>query len=230
MAVDTATVAADVLMNLKQNGFAKALDFGGTGWKGNSIPFQQFGSDADKESIEQYLSQSWLGRGWVNVSRPLSNAIVGQVWEIFANAMEHSGSSIGTIVCGQRFPQRRKLVLSVLDLGRGIPANARSQLHGEPTDKDCLKWAFERGTSSADTTDDVSRGIGLDLLKEFVSVTGGRLQVYSASGYARMDRFGAHFRQLNRGFDGTLVSISVQCDENAYLRLAEEPDETNDWV
>jgi len=46
----------------------------------------------------------------------------------------------------------------------------------------CLKWAFECGNSTC--TGDVSRGLGLNLLKEFVRLNQGKLEIYNNDGYA----------------------------------------------
>ena len=114
-----------VRVNLAQQGFLAAFGCPGGPWTGNSIPYRQ-DHTMNKSGLMDYLKTKWLGRGWINVSSPLRDAIVGRVWEIYENAFEHSNSPIGLFSCGQHFPNKRRLQLTVVDFGVGIPANVRS--------------------------------------------------------------------------------------------------------
>ncbi|MBS9383808.1 MAG: hypothetical protein HEQ24_06035 [Dolichospermum sp. BR01] len=51
--------------------------------------------------------KDWLGKGWINISPRLQDAIpavsvaiAGKVVEIYFNAFEHSNSPIGVFSCG----------------------------------------------------------------------------------------------------------------------------------
>jgi hypothetical protein len=79
----------------------------------------------DKEDLIHYLKMKWIGRGWVQVSPLLRDVIVGTVWEVYANAFEHSQSEIGVLSCGQHYPKLDLLKLTVLDFSVGIPFNVR---------------------------------------------------------------------------------------------------------
>jgi hypothetical protein len=48
------------------------------------------------------------------MSPQLINRIVGKVWEIYENAFEYADSPLGVFTCGQHFPTRRELTLTVL--------------------------------------------------------------------------------------------------------------------
>ena len=91
---------------------------------GHAIPYRE-DKEADKTALMAYLKQLWLGQGWVNISPALRDAIVGRVWEIYANAFEHGRSAIGVFSCGQHYPKRKELDLAVVDFGVGIPSNVR---------------------------------------------------------------------------------------------------------
>jgi len=217
-----------VFTNLCQNGFAGAFDYPSASWTGNSIPYREDGN-CDVNGIMDYLELSWLGRGWVHVSRRLRDAIVGHMWEIYNNAFEHSGSEIGVFSCGQHFPTYDELVLSVVDFGQGIPAKVRNFLSSDPraeqlTAAGCLRWAFQRGTTTKPREE--PGGLGLDLLKEFVRINQGKLEVYSNEGYVLIDKDGERFTNRATFFEGTVFHITLRCDENLY-RFA---DETNGSV
>lgn len=85
--------------NLDQNGFLASFGSGGGPWLGNSIPYREDKSQ-DPAGVMDYLKTEWLERGWVRVSPRLRDKIMGRVWEIYANAFEHSQSNIGIFSCG----------------------------------------------------------------------------------------------------------------------------------
>lgn len=93
------------------------------GWviRSNREYFEQ-----DEDGIVEDLRRNWLGRGWINISDALADEVVGQMWEIFANAFEHSDTRVGVYSCGQYFKARRVLTLAVADFGVGIPSNVTS--------------------------------------------------------------------------------------------------------
>lgn len=214
---------AAVTSNLSQNGFAGYFGHTSSRWTGNSIPYRE-DNVRDVNGIMDYLEIYWLGRGWVQVSKRLRDDIVGHVWEIYNNAFEHSGSKIGVFSCGQHFPGYNELLLSVVDFGQGIPAKVRNFLSSDPrseqlTAAGCLCWAFQSGTTTKPKEE--PGGLGLDLLKEFVRVNQGKLEVYSNDGYALIDKDGEYFSNITTSFEGTVFHITLHCDENLY-RFADE--------
>lgn len=197
------TMHDSVHMNLLQNGFGHAMGATTSPWQGNSIPYREYLS-SDQNAIAQDLRQNWLGRGWINISESLANELVGQMWEMFANAFEHSNSTIGVYSCGQYFHTRKILTLVVADFGIGIPAKVRQHL-GRPdmTAVDAMKWAFQRGHSTSSQLG--PRGVGLDLLKELVKKTNGKMLAYSHDGMVRIDAKGEIYGGFQPFFGGTLV-------------------------
>lgn len=219
--LDVSTMQQGVRANLEINGFAYAMGANLSPWKGNSIPYRE-DSFQDENGIVEYLKKNWLGRGWINISPNLMNAIASQMWEIYTNAFDHSGSGVGVLSCGQYFPKRRELVLAVADFGVGIPSNVR--IHKEDpilSGKCAMQWAFTRGTSTAKKLG--PRGMGLDLLKEFIRVSQGGLAIYSHDGYARITKDGEFYQDLPVFFEGTLVQVTLRCDD-IYYSLSNEAD------
>ncbi|WP_449244053.1 ATP-binding protein [Desulfobacca acetoxidans] len=181
-----------IYTNLAQNGFIGCLGGGPNPWTGNSIPYEEF-PVKNKEAITSYLKSKWLGRGWVNVSQALRDAIVGQVWEIFENAFEHSYSPLGVFCCGQHYPRLSELKLCVADFGVGIPSNVRLfKKREEVSAAAALRWAFQPGTTTK--PNGMGKGMGLDLLREFIKVNKGSLEVYSHEGYVSINAARRFFR------------------------------------
>lgn len=212
------SMSPKVLMNLRQNGFAGKFGDPSGQWDGNSIPYREDGI-RDVQGIMEYLTYRWLGKGWVRVPVQVANAIAGQMWEIYGNAFEHSNTQIGVFSCGQYFPQMNELVLTAIDFGQGIPQKIRTFLGQDDraqtlSSSSCLQWAFGRGNSTS--VGKVARGLGLDLLKEFVASNRGKMEVYSNDGYAIIDERGDRYSDRNIGFEGTIVYITLHCDESLY--------------
>lgn len=208
------TMRSDVLMNLTQNGFAHAMGASQTPWRGNAIPYKEF-STPDQTHIVSSLRQDWLGRGWISVSDGLADAIMGQIWELFTNAFEHSRSPIGVISCGQHLPKCRQLLLTIADFGVGIPSNVSSYLGKACSHDEAMRMAFSRGFTTTNSA--VPRGMGLDLVKDFVQKANGCLELFSYGGYARVDTSGESYENIGPIFAGTLVQIRLSCDDRFYL-------------
>ncbi|HDR9174196.1 TPA: HAMP domain-containing histidine kinase [Burkholderia vietnamiensis] len=220
---DWKTANQAVLMNLCQNGFAHAFGHGSAPWSGNSIPYREDLVSAPNP-IADYLTDQWIGRGWINVSERVRDAIVGTVWEIYANSFEHAQSPVGVFSCGQYYAKTNELILSVVDFGTGIPSKVRGYLQPDPRTRQIpssalLNWAFERGNSTSNSG--VPRGLGLDFLKKFVRVNNGVLEVYSENSYARIDKSSDNYFDLPTDLAGTAVQIKLICD-NRYYRFANE--------
>lgn len=218
------TMIDAVRVNLLQNGFGHAMGAEKTPWAGNSIPYREYFTMND-DVIVQDLRENWLGRGWLSVSPALADKVIGQVWEIFANAFEHSDTPVGVFSCGQYFKKRRALSLAVADFGVGIPSNVRLFLRQpDLSAADALRWAFQRGHSTKYRSG--PRGVGLDLLKDLVRETNGAMLVYSHDGRAHIDHRGEIYEDFETFFEGTLIQIRVSCDDRWYM-LSNEAVEGN---
>ncbi|MCE9544736.1 MAG: ATP-binding protein [Planctomycetia bacterium] len=218
------TLRNAIQANLAQQGFCSAFGRVGGPWVGNSIPYRQ-DRVADNAGLLNYLKADWLGRGWVNISDALRDAIVGRVWEIYTNAFEHGASPIGLFSCGQHYPRPRELALTAVDFGVGIPSNVR-RFCGQgllPAGK-AMEWAFQPFTTTK--PNGMGRGMGLDLLRSFIRANKGRLEVFSHDGHAIIDSQGEVYRSRPTWFEGTLVNLSLVCDDSYYCLASEVADQT----
>lgn len=215
-----------VAANLAQNGFMAAFGVPRPPWLGNSIPYRE-DSRFDPHNYQRYLAEMWLGPGWVNVSAPLRDAIVGNMAEVYLNAFDHSQSPVGAFTCGQHFPKIGELNLTIVDFGVGIPSNVRLFKANEFSPEKlsatkCMEWAFQLGTSTRPERPDLGPcGLGLDLLREFVQQNEGRLEMFSHEGYVRVADGQVSFGERPTFFEGTLVNISLRCDEKYYCLASE---------
>ncbi len=224
---DWDTLPRNVKMNLAQNGFL--CDFGQlqNPWDGNSIPYR-CDHNPDKAAVADYLRYKWLGKGWVNISPGLQDAITGQALELYCNAFEHSQSPVGVFSCGQHYPNLGVLQLTVVDFGIGIANNVRSlPQNANMSASTALEWAFQAGTTT--TVNGISRGLGLNLLQEFIRQNHGELMIFSNDGWAILDDNGIRFQNNRTSFSGTLVNIVFKCDESFYCLRSEVPKTKQLW-
>ena len=63
----------------------------------------------------------------------------------------------------------------------------------------------------------MARGLGLDLLKEFIRLNNGKLEVYTNKGYALIDNETIAFKDRERAFPGTMFHMTIVCDETLYI-------------
>jgi hypothetical protein len=176
--------------------------------------------DDSYEPIINFLKNSWLQKEWIHLSDLVKNAIAGTVLEIYDNSFCHSFSQIGTFSCGEKIDDRVKL--SIIDFGRSIPSNVISFLKdNEMSSSQALKWAFDPGH----TTVQGNRGMGLDLLKSFVKLNKGELEIFSGTGHAKINEKDDLFTTKQICFSGTLIYITFMCD-NKYYQFANEAQES----
>jgi hypothetical protein len=220
---DWDTLQHNIHTNLRQNGFMYAFNNAEKPWQGHSIPYRQ-DQEQDLGDIVNYLTNDWLGRDWMAVSPLLKNSIVTRVGEIYVNAFEHGRSDIGVFSCGQYYPNLKRLKLTTIDFGGGIPSNVRLfRGNAQLTASEAVKWALQKGNTT--TNKNIARGLGLDLLSKFVTMNKGSLEIFSHYGYALIDQTGETYQERQTFFEGTLVNITLQCDERCYQCLPETDDE-----
>jgi hypothetical protein len=218
--LDTTTLEAKIYQNLNQNGFLQHLGQGSEPWDGNSIPFRHDHKFQQDELI-QYLGDKWLGKGWIRISNELKSYIISTVLEIYLNAFEHGGSEFGVFSCGQYYPQRRRLQLTILDFGVGIPHNVRTFRDDHtPSAQKAIEWSLRKGNSTRPLPD-TARGLGLDGMSRFIRVNKGKLQIYSHDGYVKLSQNPPKYGGQTYPFQGTIVNINLVCDETYYCLSSE---------
>jgi len=218
------TLDQAVYANLVQNGFVSAMGGDGEPWEGNSIPYRR-DTEIKSDSFEQYLQDYWLKREWIHISPDLSDFIISNVLELYMNAFEHSGSPIGVFSCGQHYPSCNELILTIIDFGIGIPGSVRGYYVGEchnndVSDERALEMAFESGFSS--NPESYPRGLGLNLLKEFVLKNNGTLDVYTNKAHALIRNGCESYEKWSPSFDGTAINIRFVCNEKLYVLGGED--------
>lgn len=185
-----------------------------------TIAYQRFDVQDDRY-FSDYIEREFIGRAEMpNMSRGLLKKFRESIFEIFSNAVLHSHSDLGIFNCGQYFPHRKRLNLTVADLGVGIRKNVSGHLGTDIPAEEAIEWA----TQGRNTTKrgDVPGGLGLKLLREFIDLNGGCMQIVSDSGYWRRLDGDTTKRKLPHGYPGTVVSVEINtADTHSYALHSE---------
>lgn len=198
--------------------------------QGDYIGYREHTKHLDANEIALHLRDEWLSDEKLRVSPSLKNAIISKIFEIFMNAYGHGTDQskldgLGVISCGQYRKNDKKIKLTVLDFGPGIIENVRNHLERNISDVDSMKWALEMGhsTRTDSLNADIPRGLGFGLLQEFVKVNEGSLKIFSNNCCAYVDKKGLFVvEELRNSFSGTLVNVSINCDDRHYRFASDE--------
>jgi anti-sigma regulatory factor (Ser/Thr protein kinase)/anti-anti-sigma regulatory factor len=175
-------------------------------------------------------SHSWINNTfspWIAARVGLSEASFGSIAvclsEIFNNIIDHSGENVGCVFA-QHYPERKEVMLSVSDFGRGIPTNVRKVLP-EISDSAAIAQSVVEGFTTK--SNDRNQGAGLAILTKYVvyknqgcvlvhSLRGSFQCIYSASGERHLpkdERF---------SYPGTLIQITFRTDYLEPVAVKEE--------
>ncbi len=80
----------------------------------NAIPYRRL-QRTDQGVFEDYLQQHLKGKGIPRMSEGMGKVFKKKIFEVFENAVIHSESEQGIFACGQFFPQKQKLDLTIAD-------------------------------------------------------------------------------------------------------------------
>ena len=141
----------------------------------DAIRFDNFKGNLNEDldlsqKIRNYINDDWLKNDWIHLEDTLKRDISAKMYEIFANALEHSNSPVGCFACGQKYEQTSEFVLSVIDLGLGIPGSVRNFMESDISDQDAIMWAFRNHNT---TRPSGVGGVGLDLISDFLYLNVG---------------------------------------------------------
>jgi hypothetical protein len=190
---------------------------------GTTIPYRRFEAKDDRY-FASYVEEEFVRRSEMpKMSVGLLKKFRESVFEIFSNAVIHSQTKLGIFSCGQYFPKRNRLDFAVADLGIGIRKNVLDNAGLDLRATEAISWAtVDRNTTKRGR---IPGGLGLKLLREFISLNGGRIQIVSDSGYWALDQGRVLSSELKYRFPGTVVSIEIDAADKRSYKLSSEVSE-----
>lgn len=166
----------------------------------------------DTRFFHQYVLNELFNRSELpSISNDLKKKMAESIYEIFVNAQIHSNSDF-IYTCGQFFPKRASLVLTISDTGVGFKNTVSKRFNRAiPADKAIL-WAISAGNT---TKTDISGGIGLAILKEFIIQNKGEMQIISNDGYYNLDENGEKTGNFAAEYPGTIVTMKFNTNDSS---------------
>ena len=187
---------------------------------GTTIPYQRFDRKDDRY-FGSYIERELVRRREMpSMSKGLLKKFRESVFEIFNNAVTHSQTQLGIFSCGQFFPGRHRIDISIADLGIGIRQNVKEQAGLNLAPDEAIVWAIKDGNTTK--RGPIPGGLGLKLLRDFISLNGGRIQIISDAGYLCLRKGKTESTLLRSAFPGTVVNIEINTsDKKSYALVSE---------
>lgn len=178
---------------------------------------------SDSRFFNSYITNELINHPALpSLSEPLKKKITESIYEMFVNAQIHSQTKF-VYTCGQFFPNSHSVWFSITDLGVGFKYNINNRFDKNLTSAQAIKWAVESGHT---TKTNISGGIGLALLKEFIANNHGKMQIVSGDGFYSFTASGEHSTSLDFEFPGTIITMEFKTDDkNSYCLKSEITEE-----
>lgn len=186
---------------------------------GTTIEYTRF-ELKDGRYFASYIEKNLVGKGIPEMTLGLQKKFRESIFEIFNNAVQHSQTQHGIFGCGQLFPKKKRIDFAVADLGIGIRENVLRKTNLRFSAEQAVAWAMEGVNTTK--TDRIPGGLGLKLLREFIMMNHGRIQIASDSGYWELRDGRVRTNRLPSPFPGTVVNLEINtADEGAYCLASE---------
>ncbi|MEC5167459.1 anti-anti-sigma regulatory factor [Flavobacterium sp. PL11] len=209
---------------LIQHGYDKIFDKYAT-----SIRYQKFDptNKLDDNNFEIYIKQQLLSKNdFPSHSKLLGKHITLRIFELYENARTH-GSCDYIHACGQYFPKKpeKPLNVTIVDTGKNFQENVSKFLNQNIAAEEAIDWAMKKGHTTK--TGDISGGLGLDLIFQFIQHNKGKIQIISSDGFWEWHRGKSTKMRLNNPFNGTIANLRFNLNDTSHYKLIEETDD--DW-
>lgn len=202
---------------LRNNGFLKLIK----GEKENNrkhsgIPFREFDMK-DEDEVEKYIyDYVLLSQKVPKMSEGAKRKIFRSIFEIYQNSVMHSGAK-SVFVCGQFYEKKKRMALTMVEIGHTFQYNVcnHSPEYSSYTGIEAIEWAVQSGNTTKPSTE--TGGLGLDLIRSFLQVNKGKLQIRSADGHWEEKKGVKLALPCKNHFGGSVVNIEFNLfDKNQY--------------
>ena len=208
---------------LKKNGTlqGKINDIHGT-----TMPVTAFDLNQEVE-FAQFTRSNFDKKQMPKMSSGLKDKFYEGIDELFANSSLHSKSEYPVYACGQFFPRQDNLSFVISDGGQGIQGSLNAARKPFEKASDAIDWAMELNNSAR--SGDIPGGLGLGILKEFVTLNNGTLRVCSHKGYWQLSQGEIEKSELGFRFPGTVVSLDVNTSDRRSYYMASKVNPNEIW-
>lgn len=187
----------------------------------SGIPFRRFDMKSESELEDYVYRYLLLTSKDFNLSDEAKKRIFRSIFEIYQNSVMHSQAE-EIFVCGHKFPLRGLLGLTMVEIGKTFKDNVTSfkKEYKGYSGSESINWAVKSGNTTKIETE--TGGLGLDLIREFLRLNLGKLQIRSADGYWE-EKKGVIFAQNSQHhFGGSIVSMEFNLRDSKNYYTKEE--------
>jgi len=189
-----------------------------------TVKYTKFKSTEEK-LFKHYLDSELLSqKALPKMSDRLRKRINESIFEIFNNAVIH-GKCQQIFCCGQYYPRKLKLDFTVVDLGVTIKKKVDEYLEQKLSGTQSIKWAVAENNTTK--TGSIPGGLGLKLIREFITLNCGKIQIISADGYWEQKENEVMTQSFHNEFPGTIVNLEFNIDDKTSYMLSTEIDHEN---
>jgi hypothetical protein len=206
---------------LFRNGFLPhyGINSGSLFSSNTQIPYKKF-KEGEPHLYNQYIQSELLdNKEFPRHTERLGNEIKRNIYELFENARTH-GKCKNIHTCGQFYPTRKKLHITIVDTGKTIVNNVNDFLNKGMSSSECINWAMETGNTTK--VGNTPGGLGLGLIFEFINLNKGKVQIVSSNGYWELREGIISKTDLNFSFDGTIANLEFDLTENKHYSFIDE--------
>lgn len=173
----------------------------------------------DSRYFNQYLEEKLLNRSvFPKMSDAVHEKISESIQEMFVNARMHSETEF-IYTCGQFHPARNELNFTIVDTGIGFSRRIEKDFGMPISAKHAIEWALIDGHT---TKKGVSGGLGLAILKEFITQNKGKMQIISGNALYELSHVGENVHILDYYYDGSIINMTFKTDDYTTYRFANE--------
>ncbi len=189
-----------------------------------TIKYRKF-KPTEEKLFKDYLDRELLSKDTMpDMSILLKKKINESIFEIFNNAVIH-GNCQNIFTCGQYYHTNKRLDFTIVDLGKTIKENVNEYLKNNLSGEDAIKWAVAEGHTTKQGS--IPGGLGLSLIRKFISINKGKIQIISAEGYWEQREGTGRKENFSRSFLGTIVNLEFNVADTSHYYLSSEIDEND---
>ncbi len=176
----------------------------------------------DDSNFEDYIKNELLNKSdFPSHSQLLGKHITLRIFELYENARTH-GLCNYIHACGQYFPRKlgKPLNITIVDRGKNFQENVSGYLKQEMDAVAAIEWAMQKGNTTK--TGNISGGLGLDLIFQFVQHNKGKIQIISSNGFWEWHRGTTQKQVLPHQFNGTIANLRFNLNDTTHYYLEGE--------
>jgi len=184
-----------------------------------TIEYKRFGTKDDRY-FASYIESHLIGKGIPKMSPGLLKKFRESIFEIFNNAVIHSQTKHGIFSCGQFYPRKNHLDFTIADLGMGMYQNIKRETNHDLSPSEAIDWAMSENNTTKKGS--IPGGLGLKLLRDFIALNEGKIQIASDCGYWEFSNDKIMKKRFSNPFPGTVVNIQINTADNKAYHLSSE--------